>query len=77
MIFSRFPIIAATIHPYSLNGSPIDVIAGDWFVGKAAASIIIAHPLLGHTQIFNTHVRKPALALLPSLHLSSLHIAVC
>jgi sphingomyelin phosphodiesterase 2 len=69
VIFSRFPIIAATIHPYSLNGSPIDVIAGDWFVGKAAASILIAHPLLGHTQIFNTHVRIPPLlyAFLPAL----------
>ncbi|KAI0094267.1 Endonuclease/exonuclease/phosphatase [Irpex rosettiformis] len=56
VIFSRFPIIAATVHPYSLNGSPIDVIAGDWFVGKAAASVLIAHPILGHTQIFNTHL---------------------
>lgn len=57
MILSRFPILAATIHPYSLNGSPIDVLAGDWFVGKAAASVLIAHPILGQTQIFNTHVR--------------------
>lgn len=57
VIFSRFPIIAATIHPYSLNGSPIDVVAGDWFVGKAAASIVFAHPILGQVQVFNTHVR--------------------
>ncbi|RPD65118.1 DNase I-like protein [Lentinus tigrinus ALCF2SS1-6] len=56
VIFSRFPIIAATIHPYSLNGSPIDVVAGDWFVGKAAASIVFAHPLLGQVQVFNTHL---------------------
>jgi len=56
VIFSRFPIIAATIHPYSLNGSPIDVLAGDWFVGKAAASVLVAHPILGQTQIFNTHL---------------------
>ncbi|KDQ63108.1 hypothetical protein JAAARDRAFT_121142 [Jaapia argillacea MUCL 33604] len=55
-IFSRFPIIAATIHPYSLNGSPIDVTAGDWFVGKAAASVLISHPLLGQVQVFNTHL---------------------
>ncbi|EKM61371.1 uncharacterized protein PHACADRAFT_168818 [Phanerochaete carnosa HHB-10118-sp] len=55
-IFSRFPILAATIHPYSLNGSPIDVLAGDWFVGKAAASVLIVHPVLGQTQIFNTHL---------------------
>ncbi|KAI0778727.1 Endonuclease/exonuclease/phosphatase [Trametes elegans] len=56
VIFSRFPIIAATIHPYSLNGSPLDVLAGDWFVGKAAASIVFAHPVLGQVQIYNTHL---------------------
>ncbi|KAI0828959.1 DNase I-like protein [Trametes gibbosa] len=56
VIFSRFPILAATIHPYSLNGSPIDVAAGDWFVGKAAASIIFVHPLLGHVQVYDTHL---------------------
>jgi sphingomyelin phosphodiesterase 2 len=55
-IFSRFPIVAATIHPYSLNGSPIDVLAGDWFVGKAAASVLVTHPTLGQVQVFNTHV---------------------
>ncbi|KAJ7597391.1 inositol phosphophingolipids phospholipase C [Mycena floridula] len=55
-IFSRFPIIASSIHPYSLNGSPIDVAAGDWFVGKAAASVVILHPRLGEVQVFNTHL---------------------
>ncbi|KAI9444663.1 inositol phosphophingolipids phospholipase C [Lactarius indigo] len=55
-IFSRFPIVAATIHPYSLNGSPLDVLGGDWFVGKAAASVIIRHPTLGQVQVFNTHL---------------------
>ncbi|RDX51884.1 DNase I-like protein [Lentinus brumalis] len=56
VIFSRFPIITATLHPYALNGSPLDVGAGDWFVGKAAASIILAHPILGEVQVFNTHL---------------------
>ncbi|CAK5280318.1 unnamed protein product [Mycena citricolor] len=55
-LFSRFPIIATTAHPYSLNGSPIDVGGGDWFVGKAAVSIIISHPILGQVEIFNTHL---------------------
>lgn len=55
-IFSRFPIISTSIHPYSLNGAPLDVIAGDWFVGKAAASVVILHPTLGHVQVFNTHL---------------------
>jgi len=56
-IFSRYPIVSAGIHPYSLNGAPLDVIAGDWFVGKAAAHVIILHPILGQIQVFNTHVR--------------------
>ncbi|KAG5636599.1 hypothetical protein H0H81_007539 [Sphagnurus paluster] len=55
-IFSRFPIISTSVYPYSLNGAPIDVSAGDWFVGKAAASVIILHPVLGQVQIFNTHL---------------------
>jgi sphingomyelin phosphodiesterase 2 len=56
--FSKYPLIGASVHPYSLNGSPIDVTGGDWFVGKAATSIIIEHPLLGEVEIFNTHVRE-------------------
>lgn len=63
VIFSRFPFIRTSIFPYSLNGEPIDVGAGDWFVGKAAASITIIHPLLGQVEIFNTHVgRHPVLS---------------
>ncbi|KAG8739895.1 phospholipase C type enzyme, partial [Ceratobasidium sp. 414] len=55
VIFSRFPIISTTLHPYSLCGSPLDVGGGDWFVGKAVASALIEHPLLGEVEIFNTH----------------------
>ena len=55
-IFSRFPIVETANHPYSLNGAPIDVISGDWMVGKSAASVVISHPTLGRVQIFNTHV---------------------
>ncbi|KAL6307676.1 Endonuclease/exonuclease/phosphatase [Sparassis latifolia] len=58
-ILSRFPIIATTIHSYTLNGSPIDVIQGDWFVGKAAGSALIAHPILGQVQVFDTHLYAP------------------
>ncbi|KAJ3557245.1 hypothetical protein NM688_g1576 [Phlebia brevispora] len=29
VVFSRYPILEATVHPYSLDGSPIDVLAGD------------------------------------------------
>ncbi|KAK2461450.1 hypothetical protein APHAL10511_005913 [Amanita phalloides] len=56
VFFSRFPIIACSIYPYSLNGAPIDVKAGDWFVGKAAVSVVVDHPVLRHVQIFNTHL---------------------
>ncbi|KAJ7070774.1 inositol phosphophingolipids phospholipase C [Mycena amicta] len=55
-LFSRFPIIGTAVHPYSLNGTPIDVGGGDWFVGKAAVSIIISHPILGQVEVFNTHL---------------------
>ncbi|KAF8910092.1 inositol phosphophingolipids phospholipase C [Gymnopilus junonius] len=55
-IFTRYPIISTSIHPYSLNGTPLDVIAGDWFVGKAAGSVVILHPVLGQVQVFNTHL---------------------
>ncbi|TRM66134.1 Endonuclease/exonuclease/phosphatase [Schizophyllum amplum] len=55
-ILSHFPIVATAVHPYSLNGAPMDVGAGDWFVGKAAATATILHPILGLVQIFNTHL---------------------
>lgn len=55
-IFSKYPIVATSIHPYSLNGSPLDVAGGDWFVGKSAASALVQHPVLGDVEVFNTHV---------------------
>ncbi|KAF8497330.1 DNase I-like protein [Hysterangium stoloniferum] len=55
-LFSRYPILSTSVHPYSLNGSPLDVAGGDWFVGKAAASILIDHPTLGEVEVFNTHL---------------------
>ncbi|KIJ66189.1 hypothetical protein HYDPIDRAFT_174358 [Hydnomerulius pinastri MD-312] len=55
-IFTKWPIIATSITPYSLNGEPIDAFGGDWFVGKAAGSVTIVHPILGEVQIFDTHL---------------------
>ncbi len=55
-IFTRYPIISAHALPYSLSGSPYQVIAGDFFVKKAAANVVISHPLLGQIEIWNTHV---------------------
>lgn len=59
-LFSRYPIMETSIHPYSLNGSPIDVASGDWFVGKSAASTVIDHPTLGEVEVFNTHASPPS-----------------
>ena len=56
-IFSRYPFVSTGIYPYSLNGTPLDVASGDWFVGKAASHVTILHPMLGQVQVFNTHVR--------------------
>jgi sphingomyelin phosphodiesterase 2 len=31
-------------------------LSGDWFVGKAAASVVVSHPHLELLEIFTTHV---------------------
>ncbi|EIN13859.1 DNase I-like protein [Punctularia strigosozonata HHB-11173 SS5] len=72
-IFSRFPVVGTTIHPYSLNGSPMDVMSGDWYVGKAAASILVDHPEVGYLQIFNTHLYSRASERVP-LHFRAHHL---
>ncbi|KAI6161457.1 Endonuclease/exonuclease/phosphatase [Pisolithus thermaeus] len=54
-IFTKWPIVSTNVTPYSLNGEPIDVVGGDWFVGKAVGSVTIMHPILGRVQVFNTH----------------------
>ncbi|CAO1631803.1 unnamed protein product [Parajaminaea phylloscopi] len=54
-ILSRFRIVATHTHPYSLNGLPIHVGHGDWFVGKAAGSVTLD---LGDglvIDVFDTH----------------------
>ncbi|ORX36491.1 Endonuclease/exonuclease/phosphatase [Kockovaella imperatae] len=55
-IFTRFPLIAAQAFPYSLSGSPAHAIDGDFFVKKAAGSVVILHPVLGEVEIWNTHM---------------------
>ena len=54
-ILSRWSIVETHTHPYSLNGQPIHVQHGDWFVGKACGSITINHPRLGLVDVWNTH----------------------
>lgn len=55
-ILSKFPVISAQALPYSLSGLPLAVIAGDFFVNKAAGSVVVLHPELGEVEIWNTHV---------------------
>lgn len=54
-ILSRWNIVETVTSPYSLNGQPINVGQGDWFVGKACGSITINHPKLGLVDVWNTH----------------------
>ncbi|EIW68860.1 inositol phosphorylsphingolipid-phospholipase C [Tremella mesenterica] len=55
-IFSRYPIISAHALPYSLSGSPQQAFAGDFFVKKAAANVVLLHPVLGEIEVWNTHM---------------------
>lgn len=54
--FSRYPIEHAYTHPYILSGRPFDIGVSDWYNGKAAASMVIKHPILEEIEIFNTQV---------------------
>jgi sphingomyelin phosphodiesterase 2 len=56
MILSRFPIISSRIYRYPLNGTPLHVIQGDWYVGKSAAAAVIDLGEAGIAEVFNTHV---------------------
>ncbi|CAG8564830.1 7001_t:CDS:2 [Ambispora leptoticha] len=55
VILSRYPILEVTHQPYRLNGLPIKVTHGDWYVGKGVASALIDHPVAGVIEVFNTH----------------------
>ncbi|CEL54245.1 hypothetical protein RSOLAG1IB_06893 [Rhizoctonia solani AG-1 IB] len=55
-LFSRYPIEQAQMHPFALAGDPIDVLGGDWFVGKGVAAATLAHPVLGHVELLTSHM---------------------
>ncbi|QRV80431.1 endonuclease/exonuclease/phosphatase family protein [Ceratobasidium sp. AG-Ba] len=55
-LFSRFPIEQAQMHPFALAGDPIDVLGGDWFVGKGVAAATLSHPILGHVELLTSHM---------------------
>ena len=55
-IFTKFPIVSAEAHPYSLSGCPHHPTEGDFFVNKAAGCIVLLHPYLGEVEVWSTHV---------------------
>lgn len=54
-VLSRWSILETKTHPYSLNGQPLHVQHGDWFVGKACGCVTVDHPRLGLLDVWNTH----------------------
>jgi sphingomyelin phosphodiesterase 2 len=57
-IFTKYPIISAEAHPYSLSGCPHHPTEGDFFVNKAAGCIVLLHPYLGEVEVWSTHVSQ-------------------
>lgn len=56
VILSKYPVIGSTMRRFALNGDPMKIFHGDWYVGKCVVSAIIAHPTCGEIEVFNTHV---------------------
>ncbi|RUS25608.1 DNase I-like protein [Jimgerdemannia flammicorona] len=55
-ILSRHPIVSTYFHRYTLNGHPLEILHGDYYVGKGVASACIEHPMAGVVEVFNTHL---------------------
>lgn len=55
-ILSRYPVLESTTIPYILSGRPLGF--SDFYVNKAAGSIMIDHPDIGELDIYTTHVRR-------------------
>ncbi|CDZ97484.1 Sphingomyelinase family protein [Phaffia rhodozyma] len=53
-IFSKHPILSTKTIPYHLSGRPLGF--SDFFVNKAAGSVVIEHPELGQVEVFTTHM---------------------
>ncbi|KAF9315850.1 phospholipase C type enzyme [Podila horticola] len=56
VILSKYPVIGSTMRRFALNGDPMKIFHGDWYVGKCVVSAIIAHPTCGEIEVFNTHL---------------------
>ncbi|ORE03840.1 DNase I-like protein [Rhizopus microsporus var. microsporus] len=55
-VFSKFPIISSSFYPFILNGKPLQVFHGDYYVGKGVGTVRLNHPQLGYLDVFNTHL---------------------
>ncbi|KAI9336456.1 Endonuclease/exonuclease/phosphatase, partial [Pilaira anomala] len=55
-ILSKYPIVSTTYHRYALNGKPLKIFHGDYYVGKGCGTALVKHPDLGFLEIFNTHL---------------------
>ena len=55
-VLSRYPILSTAFHRYTLNGKPLKFQHGDYYVGKGCGTILIDHPVIGLTEVFNTHL---------------------
>ncbi|KAI8984169.1 Endonuclease/exonuclease/phosphatase [Mycotypha africana] len=55
-ILSKFPIISTSYHRYTLNGKPLKLLHGDFYVGKGVGSILVNHPVIGLLEVFTTHL---------------------
>ena len=59
-ILSKFPIVSTSTWPYSLNGSPLHVIQGDFYVAKACGQATLdLGDDIGHVTVLNTHFFAP------------------
>lgn len=57
---SKFPIVSTSTWPYSLNGSPLHVIQGDFYVAKACGQATLdLGDDIGHVTVLNTHFFAP------------------
>ncbi|ANB15203.1 inositol phosphosphingolipid phospholipase [Sugiyamaella lignohabitans] len=58
-VFSRWPLIDASVFRYPLNGRPSAFFRGDWYVGKSVASAIIRHPSGQNIELLSSHMHAP------------------
>ncbi|KAG0027681.1 phospholipase C type enzyme [Podila clonocystis] len=56
VILSKYPIVGSMMRRFALNGDPMKIFHGDWYVGKCVVSAIISHPTCGEIEVFNTHL---------------------